>query len=254
MQGQEIPFDLRLLQQRPKSEMGQLLLEVRSPAATSVRRRREHASRRSPERKEAPAECQRSILGGPQRQRHPTRLPRRDDSDLGAVYRTRYRPYSTCYTYRNKTRLCPSPWHGVFLGRDGYPLKCCGVNFSEFHPECYPIKMPEDNSSRRRERCQEFVRSGAAVRTGCSLGPREQLNQVTSFLDGSTIYGSSSEETERLRSFRGGKLKIQDVEGDDLMPGDEKMVCRNNETDLWVSTSLFVFAFRQEGNENKNRC
>lgn len=88
------------------------------------------------------------------------------------------------------------------------------------------------NSSQRSDRCQEFVRSGSAVRTGCSLGPREQLNQVTAFLDGSTIYGSSPQETEILREFEGGRLKTQDIDGDDLMPGDEKMDCRNNETDL----------------------
>ena len=40
---------------------------------------------------------------------------------------------------------------------------------------------------------------------GCSLGPRDQINQVTSFLDGSVIYGSSEKEEDDLRMFRNGK-------------------------------------------------
>ena len=50
------------------------------------------------------------------------------------------------------------------------------------------------------------------------LGPREQLNQLTAFLDGSVIYGSSSEQTSSLRTHKDGLLKSQvTYDGEELL-------------------------------------
>lgn len=46
-------------------------------------------------------------------------------------------------------------------------------------------------------------------------GVRQQLNQITSLLDGSVVYGSTTERTDALRSFEGGRLLTSDG---DLLP------------------------------------
>ncbi|XP_074091404.1 dual oxidase 2 isoform X2 [Macrotis lagotis] len=52
-----------------------------------------------------------------------------------------------------------------------------------------------------------FQRSQWDPQTGQSPNnPRDQINQVTSWLDGSAIYGSSHSWSDALRSFSGGKL------------------------------------------------
>ena len=119
-----------------------------------------------------------------------------------------------------------TPQMAGFLGQR---LKCCGVTFESFHPECYPIKIPENDTaySNLGLKCQEYTRSGTASRTGCTLGPREQINQVTSYLDGSVIYGSSKEESEELRLFTGGLLRVQRLDSPgsrDLLPADDNTI------------------------------
>ena len=76
------------------------------------------------------------------------------------------------------------------------------------HPDCLGIAVPPDDwfYGPYGVRCLEFVRSMATSRVGCSLGPRDQINQVTSFIDGSVIYGSSETEEDNLRLFRNGML------------------------------------------------
>lgn len=46
-------------------------------------------------------------------------------------------------------------------------------------------------------------------------GPRQQINQITAFIDGSMVYGSDEVRAAELRSFADGKLRVTD---DNLMP------------------------------------
>ena len=64
--------------------------------------------------------------------------------------------------------------------------------------ECHPIVENENEAI-----CQEYVRSAIGLKPGCVLGPREQMNFATAFLDGSGIYGSTPTSSEDLRLLKG---------------------------------------------------
>lgn len=52
------------------------------------------------------------------------------------------------------------------------------------------------------------------------LAPRQQMNSITHVFDGSVVYGSSQAEQDALRSFEGGQLLTQTVNGRVLPPQD----------------------------------
>lgn len=60
-------------------------------------------------------------------------------------------------------------------GYRGHRIKCCGAPSHLVHPECYPIR-----ESAKPDFCVNYVRSSNVPRAGCTLGPREQINQVYS--------------------------------------------------------------------------
>ena len=56
--------------------------------------------------------------------------------------------------------------------------------------------------------CINVTRSSAAFSSlNCNIGYREQLNLLSSFIDGSAIYGMSFQIAQTLRTFTNGKLK-----------------------------------------------
>ncbi|CAG0899298.1 unnamed protein product, partial [Darwinula stevensoni] len=92
------------------------------------------------------------------------------------------------------------------------------------HPECMPIPVPQNdpfyppvNATNGRPHCITFVRS---LPGQTKLGPREQLNQNTAFLDASHVYGQNICDARKLRAFVGGKLNFtaHPTRGKELLP------------------------------------
>lgn len=89
----------------------------------------------------------------------------------------------------------------LFVEQESLPIPCCKTT----HPECFNIGTDSnDELFKNRGLCMSYTRSIVAPRENCSLGIREQGNLVTSFLDGSQIYGNDKQQAVNLRSFQNG--------------------------------------------------
>ena len=88
----------------------------------------------------------------------------------------------------------------------------CGST-CEAAPPCFPIPIPPEDARRpppegdSQHRCIEFTRSSAACGSGATavfferLQQREQVNQLTAFIDASQVYGSSRDLANALRNL-----------------------------------------------------
>ncbi|KAK7102721.1 chorion peroxidase-like [Littorina saxatilis] len=94
--------------------------------------------------------------------------------------------------------------------------------------DCLPIKMKD---KRFHGECMEFSRSipASSHAHGYRKVPREQLNIVTSFFDGSTVYGSSEEQLELLRDSKSRALMKVGENG--LLPRSEHGECHHRPED-----------------------
>lgn len=84
---------------------------------------------------------------------------------------------------------------------------------------CWPIYVPTGDKfyGGLNVTCLNFIRSG--VCPTCQLGPRQQINKNSAFLDASHVYGQNHEQANSLRAFKDGKLRISvGKTGDQLLP------------------------------------
>nr|XP_022916804.1 uncharacterized protein LOC111426494 [Onthophagus taurus] len=101
------------------------------------------------------------------------------------------------------------------------------------HPECNPIPIPKGdhyypdrNVSTGGDMCFPFMRSLPGQQT---LGPRQQVNQNTAFLDASQIYGENHCVATELKG-NGGRMNctIHPIQGKDLLPqSDHHPECKS---------------------------
>lgn len=103
----------------------------------------------------------------------------------------------------------PSISHASFVDGVDCATSC------ELATPCFPIEVPQDDKRINRVRCMEFVRSSAVCGSGLTsvffntVEPREQVNQLTAFIDASNVYGSNERIAQHLRemSTRRGLLR-----------------------------------------------
>ena len=95
--------------------------------------------------------------------------------------------------------------HDISWSQDA---KDCNTNPTE----CISVPMPDDEEIFDKNTTLMVYRTEAVPGTGTSPeNPRENLNRASTWLDVSSLYGSTPDTGRALRSFRGGKLLTQDV-------------------------------------------
>ncbi|KAJ8322199.1 hypothetical protein KUTeg_000670 [Tegillarca granosa] len=107
-------------------------------------------------------------------------------------------------------------------GNEGAPIvDCCNTNDST-RIECFPISIPADDGHFTTS-CMNFIRSTAGFPNGeIKPGPRDQINAITSFVDGSNVYGSSEDQMNELRTGQNGLLKTSEF---NFPPPDSEEAC-----------------------------
>lgn len=93
------------------------------------------------------------------------------------------------------------------------------------HPACISILLPDNDPfyAKFQVGCMNLVRSAPSPPIGCKLRAREQLNQLTHFLDGSMIYGNDEQQASGLRQFSDGLLKSSRINGMEFLPFDGRV-------------------------------
>ena len=110
----------------------------------------------------------------------------------------------------------------------------------DYAAPCYPIDVPKGDPRVHNRRCIDFIRSSAICGSGMTsvffdtVQPREQINQLTSFIDASQVYGFSNELAKDLRDLTNelGRLRVGPTfpGKKPLLPyaGNQGVDCRRN--------------------------
>lgn len=115
---------------------------------------------------------------------------------------------------------------------------------------CYPIDVPPGDPRIKNRRCIDFVRSSAICGSGMTsvffdtIQPREQINQLTSFIDASQVYGFTDGLSEDLRDLNDDRGRLREgprLPGrKPLLPyaGNQGMDCRRDFAESSVNCFL----------------
>ena len=107
---------------------------------------------------------------------------------------------------------------GQFMDHDITLAEAQGLNCEphNFNPECINIEVPEDDAIFRDREITffEFERDAPhKPNTNCTPIVREHSNMITAYVDGSNVYGSTTELLEELRAPDGRMLVMKPLHG-----------------------------------------
>ncbi|XP_025414853.1 peroxidasin homolog [Sipha flava] len=116
--------------------------------------------------------------------------------------------------------------------------KTCAYSFP-----CFPMDVPPNDDRIKRRKCMDFIRSSAICGTDTTsvffdkLQSREQINQLTAYIDGSQIYGFTNDRSFILREVQTGfglmRGGISSDFGKEMLPiaGADEVDCRRDLTE-----------------------
>jgi peroxidase len=137
-----------------------------------------------------------------------------------APFRAYYTHLKMAYGQFINHDITHTPVYQAEVAKSDYSamINCCP---NPTHKQCFAIKVPQDPKDhfygQNYTGCMNFVRSSPCPL--CDLGPRQQLNQATSFMDLSSVYGATLNQSAGLREWKWGYLRWSvDSQGHQLLP------------------------------------
>nr|CCG47854.1 oikosin 21b [Oikopleura dioica] len=116
------------------------------------------------------------------------------------------------------------------LGSGDVPCDCTGTA-----PQCKEITL--DNDPVITFPCLFIIRSSSQLgQSGQGTPVREQINQLSGFLDGTTVYGFTSKHRNLLTDSDGMHLRMQSVKGNHFLPSVD-MINDNGIKDKFSTSS-----------------
>ncbi|KAG1650757.1 Peroxidasin [Nymphon striatum] len=136
-------------------------------------------------------------------------------------------------------------------------INCCDSSQAALEPDCAGINVEGNDDAFTDVRCMHFMRSSpisSIVSGSCKFSARQQMNQITTFIDASNVYGSSDAHMDELRA-KNGLLKVTSLPQSapsQYLPEDSHNQCgankcflagddrANEQTDLTVIHTIFM--------------
>lgn len=102
-------------------------------------------------------------------------------------------------------------------------IDCCNKALPNAYRACIPIPIPYHDGHFSGSSCMSVVRSLAAPCRNCKLCKRHQVNNHSSYIDASNIYGATAVTGRNVRLYKKGLLKQSPNK--QLLPSQDKKGC-----------------------------